>query len=411
MVRGRVVRTGLLGLFDRVFGGGGGRSRPINPALLAVLAAVALSLMGVYAIDLGSGMERGGGGGPMGLWDRSLKQLVFVCIGAAAGLMVALPDYRRIRLFSWSIFALSLGLLLVLVLPFVPASLVHPRNGVRAWIDLGPADLQPTELVKIAWIMVTADYLRYRREHRELVGLVRPALITFIPVALIMLQPDLGSVLLFIPTLLAVLVTAGMRFKHLVLIVIIGMLAVPASYPLLRPYQKERIVGLYRQFTGDKSRNDDINYQSVTAISLIGAGKVSGNTDAKTRALVHYSALPERHNDMVLAVHACRFGLVGTLALFAAVGAWIAGVLGTAALTRDPFGRLICVGFASMVAAQTLLNTGMVAGVLPIVGVTLPFVSYGGSSMLTVWLMTGLAYSVAARPQALLARPTFEFKD
>ncbi|MFT3684315.1 MAG: FtsW/RodA/SpoVE family cell cycle protein [Phycisphaerales bacterium] len=396
----------MLGVFDRVFGE---RSRPINPALLAVAAAVVLSLMGVYAIDLGSSLTPVAG--PLGLSDRAIKQLLFVCVGAIAGVVVAVPDYRRVRLFVWVIFALSLGLLLVLVLPFMPSSIVRPRNGVKAWIDFGPVDLQPTELVKIAWIMVTADYLRYRREHRRFAGLIRPAIITFIPIALIMLQPDLGSVLLFIPTLLAVLVTAGMRFKHLALIVVIGMLAVPASYPLLRPYQKERIVGLYRQLTGDKSRNEDINYQSVTAISLIGSGKVMGNTDAKTRALVHYSALPERHNDMVLAVHACRFGLAGTLVLMGAVGAWIVGVLGTAAATRDPFGRLICVGFASMVAAQTLLNTGMVAGVLPIVGVTLPFVSYGGSSMLTVWMMTGLAYSVGARPAAILSRPTFEFND
>lgn len=404
-------------MFDRVFGGGagsgggGGRSRPVNPALLALVAAGLLSLAGVYAIDLGSGLEPPAGHGPLGLSDRAFKQLIFVAVGAGAGLLVALPDYRRIRLWVWGIFGLCLFLLLVLVVPFMPASVVRPRNGVRAWIDFGALDLQPTELVKIAWIMVTADYLRYRREHRELVGLFRPALITFIPVALIMLQPDLGSVLLFVPTLLAVLVAAGMRFRHLALIVALGMLAVPASYPLLRPYQKERIVGLYRQLTGDTSRNEGVNYQSVTAISLIGAGKVTGNTDARTRALVHYAALPERHNDMVLAVHACRFGLLGTLALLGAAGAWIAGVLGTAAAARDPFGRLICVGFASMVAAQTLLNTGMVAGVLPIVGVTLPFVSYGGSSTLAVWLMTGLAYSVAARPPAILSRPTFEFKD
>jgi len=402
----RSRRSGVAGLFDRVYGD---RSRPVNAALCSVVAALLLPLAGVYAIDLGSGVSSGPG--PLGLWPQALKQLVFVGVGVAAAAAVSAPDYRRVRLFVWGIFGLSICLLIVLVLPFVPSAVVRPRNGVRAWIDLGPIDLQPTELVKIAWIMVTADYLRYRREHRTFAGLIRPALITFVPVALIMLQPDLGSVLLFLPTLLAVLVTAGMRLKHLALVIVLGMLAVPASYPVLRPYQKERIVGLYGQLTGDTSRNDGINFQSATAISLTGAGRATGNTDAKARALVHYSALPERHNDMVLAVWACRFGLAGTGALLTAVGVWIAGVLATAGLTRDPFGRLICVGFASMVAAQTLLNAGMVAGVLPIVGVTLPFVSYGGSSMLTVWLMTGLAYSVAARPQALLARPTFEFRD
>ncbi|MFN7375262.1 MAG: FtsW/RodA/SpoVE family cell cycle protein [bacterium] len=386
-----------------------GRLRLLNWAWLSVLAGLALSLLGVYAIDLGTGALAGEGTGELA--PRAIRQLIFLCAGLVAGMVVALPDYRVVRLFAWTIFFLSLGLLVVLVLPFVPASLVRPVNGVRAWIDLGPIDLQPTELVKVTFIMVAADYFRFRKNHREVRGFVMPAVLTFIPIALILLQPDLGSALLFIPTIFAIVLAAGAKLKHLAIIVACGLLALPASYPLMKPYQKQRIVGLYYQLTGDKRVSDDINYQSLTAISLIGAGQWTGYPDAKARAVIRYAQLPERHNDMIFSVVAARFGLAGVAGVFALYGLWIMGALLTAAMCKDPFGRLVCVGFAALLATQALVNIGMVVGVLPIIGVTLPFVSAGGSSMISVWIMTGLLVSIGVRPAPIVSRPTFEFGD
>ncbi len=332
-------------------------------------------------------------------------------VGIVAAFCVALPDYRAVRLVAWPLFALSLGLLIFLVLPFVPASVVRPINGVRAWIDLGPLDLQPTELVKITYVLVAADYFRFRSDHRTLTGLLVPALLMFVPVGLIMLQPDLGSALLFVPASFAILLAAGARLKHLTLIVLCGLLALPASWPLLRPYQQQRIVGLYYQLTNDQRVADDINYQSLTAITLVGAGGTDGYPSVKARAVVRYAQLPERHNDMIFSVIVARFGLAGALGVLAAYTLWLAGALLTAALCKDPFGRLLCVGFAAIIAAQALINTGMVVGVLPIIGVTLPLVSAGGSSMLSAWLMTGLIVNIALRRDVIMARPTFEFKD
>ncbi|MCE2924556.1 MAG: FtsW/RodA/SpoVE family cell cycle protein [Phycisphaeraceae bacterium] len=386
-----------------------GRLRLLNWAWLSVLAGLALSLLGVYAIDLGTGALAGEGTGELA--PRAIKQVIFLCAGLVAGMVVALPDYRVVRLFAWTIFFLSLGLLVVLVLPFVPASLVRPVNGVRAWIDLGPIDLQPTELVKVTFIMVAADYFRFRKNHREVRGFVMPAVLTFIPIALILLQPDLGSALLFIPTIFAIVLAAGAKLKHLAIIVACGLLALPVSYPLMKPYQKQRIVGLYYQLTGDKRVSDDINYQSLTAISLIGAGQWTGYPDAKARAVIRYAQLPERHNDMIFSVVAARFGLAGVAGVFALYGLWIMGALLTAATCKDPFGRLVCVGFAALLATQALVNIGMVVGVLPIIGVTLPFVSAGGSSMISVWIMTGLLVSIGVRPAPIVSRPTFEFGD
>jgi cell division protein FtsW (lipid II flippase) len=379
---------------------------------LSAAAALALSLLGVYAIDLAAAPRPAEGSllpiTPAGL---VLKQIIFVVVGIAAAAAVVAPHYRLVRFIAWPAMWVCLGLLIFLLIPMVPHWIVRPRNGARAWINLGPIVFQPTEVAKIAFIMVVADYLRYRKNHRTFLGLIPIGLITFVPVGLIMLQPDLGSATLFIPTVFAMLVAAGARLRHLVAIVLIAMCAAPAAYPLLKPHQKQRIIGLLRMVQGSDEGADDINYQSLTARTLVGAGGLTGNPQEKARSLVRYNRLPERHNDMIFSVVVLRFGLLGAVATLGLYAMWIAGALGTAAACKDPFGRLVAVGCAAIVAAQLFINVGMNVGVLPIIGLTLPFISYGGSSMLTVWIMTGLIVNIAMRRPARLARPTFEFDD
>jgi rod shape determining protein RodA len=205
------------------------------------------------------------------------------------------------------------------------------------------------------------------------------------------------------------LLAAGARLKHLAAVVLVGALAGPAAYPLLKPHQQQRIVGLINMIQGNPEGADDINYQSLTAVRLAGAGKFSGLPEEKSRALVHFNRLPERHNDMIFAVIVNRFGFVGGVGVLALYGVWFLGALVTAAMCKDPFGRLVVVGCTTIIASQMYINVGMNLALLPIIGLTLPFVSYGGSSMLTVWLMTGLVLNVATRPPERLARPTFEF--
>lgn len=386
----------------------------LNGAWLCVLAGLGLSLIGLYAIDLGTHWTAGPPGesaAPLTLGGIVARQAIFFAVGLVAACSVALPHYRFVRLFTWPLMLLTIGLLIFLLLPFVPASLVTPRNGARAWIDLGPVDFQPAELAKIAYVLVVADYLRFRQNHRTLTGLIPPALITFVPVALITLQPDLGTALLFVPAIFAMLIAAGARLKHLSIVVLIALMAAPAAFPLLKPHQKARIVGLIKSIQDPQHGADDINYQGDTAKRLAGAGGVDGLSDAKARALIRFNRLPERHNDMILAVILNRFGLAGGLLVLILYVIWFTGAYLTAAASPDPFGRLIVVGFAAIMAAQTVINLGMTLGILPIIGLTLPFVSYGGSSMLTVWLMTGLMLGVGLRRRQRFARPAFEFDD
>lgn len=378
-----------------------------TPAWLCVLAALGLTALGVLAIDLGEfGQPVAADLGPL-----ALRQLVFGFIGLFAAATIALPHFRLIGAFSWALLALTVLMLVFLLLPFIPTSIVRPRNGARAWIDLGVMDFQPAELAKIAWVLAVARFLRYRATHRKFTGLVLPGLITAVPVGLITLQPDLGTALMFLPSLFAVLLAAGARLRHLTIIVLVAATAGPAAYPLLKPHQKTRIIAMLKQIQGDTSTAQDINFQSYTAQTLIGAGRATGMPEDAARALIQYNRLPERHNDMIYAVVCARFGMLGGVALLALFALWLLGAWLTAATSREPQGRLIAVGLSGFVAAQVFVNVGMNLGVLPIVGITLPFVSYGGSSLVASWIMTGLILNVGLHPVRPPYRHSFEYGD
>ncbi len=374
-----------------------------NWAWITVLAALGLCLVGVYAIDVSEGAAGAG------LAATAWRQLVFVIVGLIATVVVVLPHYRVVQWFSWAGYLACIALLVYLLVPFAP--LVTPRNGARAWIDFGPADFQPSEVTKVAYVLVVAGYLRFRTGHRQLRGWVVPGIITAVPVGLITLQPDLGTACLYVPALFAVLIAAGARKRHLTIIVLGAALAAPAASPFLRPHQKARLVGLAMQLKGDRSAADDVNYQSFTAQTLIGAGGLTGASEDDARALIQHNHLPESHNDMIFAVIVTRFGLLGGLGVLALYLLWVVGALLTASGCRDPAGRLICVGLAAFMAAQMVINVGMNVGVLPIIGITLPYVSYGGSSMLTSWIMAGLVLSVGLHRTRPPFRESFEYAD
>ena len=385
--------------------------QPINAAWLAVIAGLGLSLIGVHAIDVAKGPLPLDPTQAAPISAMAIKQLLFLGVGLLAGLVIALPHARLLAAISWPLLLVCVGLLVFLLIPFVPSSIVTPRNGARGWINLGVADFQPAEVTKIAFALAVAHFLRYRRLHRRFIGLIAPGLIAAVPVMLITLQPDLGSASLFVPSLFAMLLAAGARLRHLAVIVIAAATAVPAAYPFMKPHQKTRIRALIQQVQGNREGADDINFQSFTAQRLVGAGGVTGLPKQRAKAMVRYNALPEPHNDMVFAVIVLRFGILGAIGTLALIGLWILSALATAAASRNPFGRLVLVGLAAFVAAQTAVNVGMTVGLLPIIGVTMPFVSYGGSSLLTSWLMTGLVFNMALHKPQPPFRDSFEYDD
>jgi len=400
-------------MLDRVHGfmlaeGSGSRAKWVllNFGWLSFAAAFALSLLGVYAIDIATRPEDASG-----LSSTAHRQLIFVGVGIVVAGIVCVPHYRLIGFLRWPLALLTIGLLIFLLLPFIPSSIVTPRNGTRGWIDLGPMDFQPSEVAKVVFVIMLAWHMRYRRSHRKFLGLVGPGLIAFVPIGLIMLQPDFGTAMMIVPALGAIVIAAGAKLRHIAVIALVAALAAPASYPFLKPYQKERVVGLIRQIQGSQEGADDINYQSYTAQKVMGSGLAKGNADDHARALIRYNRLPEAHNDMVYSVLVTRFGFWGGVGILGIYLAWLLGALGVAAVCADPFGRLLAVGLAALIAAQTIVNVGMNVGLVPIVGITLPFLSYGGSSIVAVWLTTGLVLGVGLRRSSQSYRPSFEYAE
>jgi cell division protein FtsW (lipid II flippase) len=395
---------------------GGGRSnepvtkaiKVINYGWITIFASLLLTLVGVYAIDLGINVDRSM---DKFLSSIAFKQLVFMVIGIVACGVIALPHYKLVTAFAWLLFFVCLGLLVFLLIPGVPKSIVDSRNGARSWINVGFTDFQPSEIMKIAFVLAVAQYMRFRSEHRRFKGLVVPGLIAAVPVGLITVQPDLGTASLFVPALFAMLIAAGARLRHLTLIVLCAAMAAPIGYQFMKPHQKSRIDGLIKQYQGDTSTNFDINFQASRAQMIIGAGQGTGMNDDTTRAMVRYNALPERENDMVFAVVVARFGFVGGFVLLLLYAIWVTGALVVAASCREPMGRLIAVGIPAFIATQVVINVGMNIGVVPIIGITLPFLSAGGSSLITSWLMTGLIVNVALHRPKPPYRSSFEYAD
>jgi len=370
--------------------------RIATPAWLCVGAALFLSLVGISAI----GTTRP---------ELATRQAVFLVVGLAAAALVTVVPPRSMRVLCWVVLAVSVALLVFVLLPFVPKSLVTPRNGARAWINMGAADFQPSELAKIAFILCLSQWYALQGSPRTLAALAVPAALAGGLVGLIVLEPDLGSALLFAPTFLAITIVAGVRLRFVWLTLLAAAVIAPLGYLVaLKPYQRARIDAIVAQVKGDDRYETTIGFQGWRAMRLVGAGGVLGNDRERARALVEFNKLPEEHNDMVFAVVACRFGLVGAAAVLAAYGLFAFGAFSMAMLARDGFTKLVAVGIGALLFAQMTVNIGMTIGLLPITGVTLPFTSYGGSSLLSCWALTGILLSIGIRPPSGAEKDPFD---
>ncbi len=375
------------------------RFRLATPAWLAVAAALFLSVLGIVSIGT---TEPG----------LAARQAIFLVVGIAAAALATLVPPQGLRAMSWFLLALSVALLVFVLLPFVPKSIVTPRNGARAWINLGIVDFQPSELAKIAFILCLSQWLALRGSPRTLRGLLVPVLLLLVPVGLIVLEPDLGSALLFFPTLVAMLIAAGARWRHILAAAALAAASVPIAYTYgLQPYQRARIDAIVAQVKGDTRFERDIGLQGWRAMRLTGAGGLTGNGEDHARALVVFNALPEEHNDMIFAVVGCRFGLLGGLSLLAASTLYLLAALAVALQRRDGFTKLVAVGIGALLFSQTAVNVGMTVGLLPITGVTLPFVSYGGSSLTASWALTGVLLAIGLRPPQSGEKSPFDERD
>ena len=377
---------------------------------LVLIPAFLLSLLGLSAIA-----TVGDAGRTLANWKQ---QAFFLPLGLIGATIAACVPLHLLRKYAGLLGLLVAGLLVLLLLPGVPESLVRPRNGARRWISLVLFDLQPSELARVAWCLLMARLLYAGEAHRRLSGLLRPVGLTALAGGLIVVEPDLGTTLLFVPAFVTILIAAGGRIRHLLLcflpaalipvLVIGGMFLAPDTgearlSQVLKPHQVDRIVAYTAQLRGDPRYDDDIGYQAAKALLATASGGVTGLGREGAARAVRLSGLPEAHNDMVFAVLVAQHGAVGAVLILGLYGALGIGGLLIARWCAHPFGRLVAVGITTMLVSQALVHASMTMGLLPITGITLPLVSYGGSSLVTTWgmigVLTGLAMTRSGRKQ------------
>ncbi len=361
-----------------------------------VFWACALSAISLAAIARGD--ELAGGGS---LWHR---QLEWILLAACALFAATLAPYRLLRHVSYPLFG---GCLLLLVVVF----LTQPRNGAQRWIPLGPIAFQPSELTKLAFIAALAAYLVHQRSYRELKGLLVPFVIALVPVGLILREPDLGTSLVFLPVLFAMLFAAGARVRHLAFIVLLAVPVLPMMWMGMSAEQKSRIVTLFVQHDGGPAPTGDGYHlhqsKQVIALGGVRGSQFSGPMIDDPQAY----HLPASRTDFVYCLVGERFGLIGTCTTLLIYLALFAAGLRITARTREPFGRLLAVGVVTLIATQTIINTGMTVGLMPVTGITLPLISHGGSSLITTAVALGVLLNVGLRPGYEVAGAPFRFAD
>ncbi len=342
----------------------------------------------------------------------TLRQGLYLISGVGLLLLTLVPSYRRIGQYSYLVYGLVLSLLLLLFIDrYVDLPLIPVKRDVRRWIEVGPLRLQPSEFMKVALILALAWYLRYRKSYRTWPGLLPPFMLTLVPMVLILKQPDLGTTLMLLPVLLAMLFVAGARRRHLATIILAGCATMPLFYFYgMKPYQRDRIRVLFKQEAADQRWHMGPGYQLRQGLIALGTGGLTG-VGYGQGPVVRYGLLPEEHNDFIFAVIGNQWGLAGCLLVIGCYIVIIVCGLEVATVTNDPFGRLLAVGVVVMIVAQALLNICMNIGLAPITGMTLPFVSFGGSSLWANFLALGLLVNVAQRRPMLIAHPPFEYDE
>jgi len=349
--------------------------------MLALVAiAGALGVLTLY-----SAVHAGADNSLQGLFTRQLVWYGFGTIFMLAALVI---DYKVFERWALLLFLLCLGLL-VAVLFFGTYG-----GGSKRWLLLGPISVQPSELVKLAVIIVLAKYYARvaRPEGLHLRDLLVPIIATALPFLLIVIQPDLGTAMVVF--LIAASITLYVKIERKTLICMLagGALAIPLVWSLLKGYQKQRLLTLFNP------ERDPLGagYHIIQSKIAIGSGMLTGKGFLKgTQNALDF--LPEQHTDFVFSVFAEEWGAMGSLVMLAVFLLIIVWGLQIAHHSRDPFGTILSVGVTSMIGWQVFINIGMVMGLLPVVGVTLPFVSYGGSSIITMMAGVGLLLNVSMR--------------
>ena len=353
------------------------------------LVALTMSLAGMGLLLIFSATQHKEAVGDISASGYLKRQALWVALGVVAMVVTAAVDYRVLRDLSPVLYVGTVLVLLAVLSPLGTSS-----RGAQAWFQFGSFQLQPSEYAKLVFILCLAGYCAAHRGDLDIRRLVTVLAVASVPVALIYRQPDLGTDLVFIAILMAIVLVAGARPRHIAALTLLGIVGVVAVFQLgvLKEYQIERL-GAFLDPRGDTQRSTYNLNQSVNAIArggLAGKGLLQGKE-------TNLSYVPEQQTDFIFTVVGEELGLAGATTLLALFALLVWRIWRAAALARDLLGTLICVGVLAMIVLQMFENVGMTMGIMPIIGIPLPFLSYGGSATIASFAAIGLVLNVHMR--------------
>ncbi|MGA9348160.1 MAG: rod shape-determining protein RodA [Anaerolineae bacterium] len=318
------------------------------------------------------------------LQDLPRRQAILALVGLALLLLVAAIDYRFLESLQKPLYVLTIAYLLLVLL------VGKTTYGAQRWIS--GTSFQPSELAKVLIVVTLAQFLA---QHEKDIGRFRYILVSIIyvavPMVLIYLQPHLGTVIVLAVVWLIMVLMAGMRLLHLGILGFVGLLSAPLIWFSLEDYMQRRLLLFINPAQDPAARyNIDQALISIGSGGWLGKGYASGS-----QSQLHF--LRVRHTDFIFSVIGEEMGLVGALFMFALIGVILWRIIRAASLARDSFGRLIACGVAAVIFFQSVVNIGMNLGLLPVMGIPLPFISSGGSSLIALLIAEGLVQSVVMR--------------
>jgi cell division protein FtsW len=347
--------------------------------MLVTLGLVAFGLVMVYSATSASAALANGD--PAYYLKR---QAVYAFLGLVAMAVCARLDFHKLRALGPALMVTSVVLLLAVLV------LGQATNGARRWISFGPAQFQPSELAKLALAVWAASYLARRRAPRSLKELWRPiGLTTVVFCGLILVEPDLGTAIAIVLMLSAILLVSGIPGRTLGaglgIAATLGLLAV-----WFEPYRRARLFSFLNPWQDAQGAG----FQTVQAMIGLGSGGIFGVGLGQSVQKANY--LPEAHTDMIFAIIGEELGLVGATFVIAAYCAFAYAGLRIALQCKDPFGKRLAAGLTALVCGQAAINLAAVMGLAPLTGIPLPFVSYGGSSLVVALASVGILLNIAA---------------
>ena len=346
--------------------------------MIAVGLLLVIGFLALYSISFGDSAS--------GAFTLQ-KQIISIGIGLVLMFFLAFFDYRMLSFYSTKLYFITLFLLSVVI--FMGTTI----HGTTGWIGFYAFHIQPVEIAKLVVIIFLASFLSKKKTQFSIaVRIIVSIVLVFIPIFLIMKQPDFGSASVVIVSWAVLLFFSGLNKKNLLILIMVGIVSVSSSWVFLKTYQKERIINFV------KPRQDPTGsgYNALQAIIAVGSGRIWGKgLGYGSQSQLNF--LPEKRTDFIFAVIAEELGFFGVATVFVLFGVIFWRMKEIARLASDNFGYLMAVGIITTLFFQLLINVGMNLGIMPVVGLPLPFLSYGGSSMVMTLSAVGIMQSIYRR--------------